>query len=92
MEDQRNGRKSFSAAAPTTQAVILAAGSSKRIALTLRNAGSVTVYLGKDATVTSASGYPLKVDEVMTDDNSSDAWWGITASGTGDIRMMEVTR
>lgn len=84
------GTKTFSTAAPTNAAAsILAANASRKTALIV-NAGSVTVYLGKDNTVTTSNGIPLAVGAAIEDDRSTDAWYGITASSTGDLRILEV--
>lgn len=84
-------RKSFGRAQPTVAATLIVSANPSRTSLTLRNAGSVTVYLGRDATVTATSGYPLEAGEIMEDTDSIDAYYGITASGTGDIRSIEVS-
>jgi hypothetical protein len=83
--------KAFTTAAPTTAATILLAANTERERALLMNNGSQTVYLGKDNTVTAANGLPLAAGASLEDDRTSDAWWGITASGTGDVRILEVT-
>lgn len=83
--------KIFSTAAPTNAAAsILAANDGRRSAL-FRNVGTVAVYLGKDNTVTTVNGFLLDVGDSFEDDRTTSAWWGITASGTGDIRIIEVS-
>lgn len=84
-------RKSFGSVQPTTAATLIVSANPGRTSLTLRNAGSVTVYLGRDAAVTTATGYPLEAGEVLEDTDSIDAYYGIAASGTGDIRSIEVS-
>jgi len=82
-------RRSFNAT-PTTTATRIVSARPGRIGLTMKNVGSVTVYIGPDSTVTTSTGFPLDEDEVMEDEGYTDEWWGITGSGTGDIRGFEV--
>jgi hypothetical protein len=85
-----SGSKTLADPAPDTTATELKAANANRKVIVLYNAGSPTVYLGKDNTVTSSTGLPLVEGASLTDEYSTDAWWGITASGTGDIRVIEV--
>jgi hypothetical protein len=81
---------STAAAAPTTAATLIIAASSRRT-LTLYNNGSVVVYIG-GATVTSSTGFPIAAGvELAIDDPTTNAIYGITASGTGDIRYLAIT-
>jgi hypothetical protein len=84
------GTSVFTTAAPTTSATLVLAANTSRKTATIYNNGSVTVYLGKDATVTTANGLPLPVGATLEDDSTTSAWYGITASGTGDLRIVEV--
>ena len=78
--------------APDSTADLLLAANADRIsAIIAVEAGSVTVYLGADSGVTSSPGFPLAAGETFTDRSSVDAWWGITASGTADVRVTETT-
>lgn len=83
------GTKTFTAPAPTTTAGSIVAASTRKQASIFNN-GSVTVYLGKDNTVTAANGYPLPAGASLDDDKTTDAWWGITASGAGDLRVLVI--
>ncbi len=83
-------KKHFSRVAPTTNAAKIVDPNPDRESLSLRNAGSVTVYLGKDTTLTAANGYPLETGDVLEDTASIDAWWAITAADTGDVAIIEV--
>jgi hypothetical protein len=76
------------AAAPTTAATLIVAANTSRKAVTLKNAGSVTVYLGASG-VTTAAGSPLLAGESFSTERTSAALYGITASGTGDVRVLE---
>jgi len=60
-----------------------------RKCILLKNNGSVTVYIGEDNTVTTLTGYPLEAGESIYI-YDTEAVYGITASGTGDIRYLEV--
>lgn len=88
---QNNGDKAFSTAAPGTTATLLLAANPARATAMLVNNGTATVFLGKDATVTTTTGIPLAAGASLVDDRSSDAWYGILATGTGDVRVLEVT-
>lgn len=75
--------------APTTSAMELVDANASRTSIVIQNAGTVRVYLGKDNTVSAASDIFLDPLDVL-DDDTTDAWWGKTASGTGDLRIVEV--
>lgn len=80
-----------SAAAPTSSAArVLAANTFRRLAL-LVNYGSVTVYLGGPG-VTTSNGIPVLANGGAYEDVTTvDDWYAVTASGTGDLRILEVT-
>lgn len=53
------------------------------------NNGAATVYLGDDG-VTTANGYPLAAGSHMSIDlDPSEALYGIVASGTVEVRVLE---
>lgn len=87
---QVKGTKTFGAHAVTNVAALLVAENLDRLTLSLVNNGKKTVYLGKDNTLTALNGTPLPPTGSVSDDNSNDAWWGITESGTSDVRSVEV--
>jgi hypothetical protein len=89
-DNEKKGRKTFAATSVGSTATKIVSGNAKRITLTLRNVGSADVYLGRDATVTTANGLLLKPAETLTDENSTDAWFGIVTSTPSDVRSMEV--
>ena len=87
----------------TTSAVSLIAANRRRISLIIHNLStSVTVYIGIDNTVTastaSTAGEALLPGERLTISFEGDtfqylyrgAFFGITASGTADVRVMEL--
>lgn len=84
------GSKTFSDPAPTTSAASVLAANPARIAALFYNNGAVTIYLGSTSGVTSSNGMPLLPGADLADNSSSDAWWAITGSGTGDLRIIEV--
>ena len=74
-----------------TTPVLLAAASQTRYAVTFVNLGPTnTIYLGRDSTVTIANGYPLPVGQSFTDTLSGDAWYGVAAVATCDVRVLAV--
>lgn len=88
---QGRGVKAFTQASPTTSATLLLAANNGRVKALLANAGSATVYLGKDNTVTPSTGLPLVAGAIYEDEASLDAWYGILAAGTGDVRIVEIS-
>lgn len=84
------GSKTFSDPAPTSTAASVLAANTSRKSCIIQNVGTVDVYLGKDNTVTTTNGLLLAAGQWITDETSTDAWWGITASGTADLRVCEV--
>lgn len=50
---------------------------------------AITVYLGKDNTVSSANGYVLKAGEAFSLDNFVGEVWAIAASGTPTVCILE---
>ena len=71
-------------------ATLLINGNRNRYVLYIVNEGASKVYLG-DVNVTSTTGMPLQSGSIWPDYDTKDAWYAITASGTADIRLMEVT-
>jgi hypothetical protein len=55
------------------------------------NNGSVTVYIGFTSSVTTSNGFPLAAGASMSFEfgYSGDALYGIVASGTADVRVLE---
>lgn len=82
--------KTLSTGAPTTTAGQIVAANTARNQVRIKNThASAIVYLGKDATVTAANGYPLAVGEELIDEISTDAWFAIMAAGTGAVHVIE---
>lgn len=59
--------------------------------LAVHNNGTATVYIGDEA-VTTANGFPLSAGASMSIevDSSADAIFGVAASGTIEVRVLEV--
>jgi hypothetical protein len=81
-----------------TTATPLAAARTGRTKIAFANNGGTTLYVG-DANVTTATGLPVAAgqtlfwesiysvfESVVTD---QDAWYGVVASGTCDVRVLE---
>lgn len=84
------GSKTFADPAPTTSAASVLAANASRKAAIFYNNGADTIYLGGSSGVTSSNGMPLVAGATLYDNVSTDAWWAIMASGTGDLRIIEV--
>lgn len=83
------GATAFTDPACDTSADLLLAANSSRKAAIIQNVGTVDVYVGPSG-VTTTSGLHLEPGASLTDTSSTSAWYGITASGTGDLRVCEV--
>lgn len=77
------------AKAPTTAAMLLVAGDSATSGVEITNQGTVTVYLG-GSDVTSSTGTPLFVNNRRRFKGVVNPIYGITASGTGALRITTV--
>lgn len=86
---EAGGAKTQSTAAPTTTPGSVLAANDDRQSCTIHNAGSQAVEVGTSS-VTYGTGLPLEPGQTLTDDSSTDAWWAVAASGTGDLRIIEV--
>jgi len=91
---------SVSAVSVTTTAVALIAANQDRSYLILDNqSATVTVFIGPAATLTAATGIALYAgDKMIWENNNPKDWsfyrgalYGITAAGTADVRVMELT-
>ena len=73
--------KAFSVVPMTDVAALITASNGGRGNVIIRNVGAETVYLGNSSSVTAANGFELRKDESLADDDSTDSWWGICATG-----------
>lgn len=73
----------------TTATAIPSSNATDRRSIILKNEGAVTVYLGGSA-VTSSTGFPLEAGDTLPLDLGNDIiLYGITASGSADVRTLE---
>lgn len=79
------------AVAPTTTATLLLAANANRVSALFTNNGAGTVYVGPTSAVTTATGHPVATGQPFSDNSTTSAWYGIMASGTGDVRVTEVS-
>jgi hypothetical protein len=71
--------------------ILLSAANSAYVARTFYNLGATnTIYLGRDNTVTTATGYPVPVNTSFTDTASTDDWYAIAGVASCDVRVVEV--
>lgn len=71
---------------------ILAANPDRKSYLIQNNNSSKDLYLGFSSSVTpSRYSAKLLAGAVIDGDDHKGAWWGITQSGTIDVRFMEIT-
>lgn len=66
----------------------------KRLSLIIEVVGANTIYIGQDTSVTTANGIQLVQNAILTEDSGSmrmycGDYYGITASGSSDIRYWE---
>ena len=82
--------KTFSAVTATTTAAAALVANTSRITAMIQNISATDCYLGKDNTLTTSNGILLAAGAALVDDDSTDAWWSRTASGTASLRIVEV--
>ena len=66
---------------------LIALNTSRRTVM-IRNIGSVDSYLGQ-AAVTTSTGFLLRPGETFIDEWTTQAWFGVTASGTATFSILE---
>ena len=85
---------SFGTVTVTNSATLIVAANTRRRNLTIVNtSGSQDVFIGPDDTITSSTGLPLYSFSTRDQDIIPEGWqgtvYGITASGTADVRYWE---
>lgn len=70
-------------------AELLAANPERKMAL-IRNVGKQTVHLGNNEQTATNAGFPLRANEIMRDDFTTNAWWGISHNKSAELRIIEV--
>lgn len=78
------------ATATSTSSTLLAANAS-RLAFAVKNYGAEVVFITLDGTDATTDDWPLGVGESYADDVTTSAITGITASGSVDVRVIEVS-
>lgn len=73
----------------TTAELVIAANTSRHFAEVKNLDTSITVYLGKDSSLTPANGHGLKAGESFGYDDYDGAIWAVAASGTPNISTIE---
>lgn len=86
----RGSKSTVAAVSVGTSATPIIASNAARKALYIVNNGTVPVYLGNSGVATT-TGLPLLAAGSVTDVVTTDAWYGIVASGTADVRVVEVS-
>ena len=86
------GTPTASRVQPTNTSGTALAANTGRIAALFQNVGTVDVYLypGGSATTTNGIVLPASTSVSFEDRLTTAAWHAITASGTGDLRIVEV--
>ena len=73
----------------TAATQILSAGTAGKQSVIAKNYSGERIFVGGTNAVTVASGYPVEVGDELPMDLAGLGLWGITASGTSDIRILE---
>ena len=73
----------------TTAEVVIAANPSRMFAEVTNTDASISVYLGKDSSVSSSTGHILKAGSSFGWENYSGPIWAIAASGTPTVSFLE---
>jgi hypothetical protein len=75
----------------------IVAANPQRLSLIVVNTGVPTVYIGQDASVTTANGVPVKTNGNLTEDSGGTKMYcgpiyGIASDSSSDVRYWERTR
>ena len=82
-----NSGSTYSVTITTTPTLIKGHDREPRVALSLSNVSSVTVYLGRDSNVTTSSGFPFEADEKRSETGYHGNVYGVVAAGTAEVRV-----
>jgi hypothetical protein len=84
---------SYGTVTVTNSATLIIADNTKRRNLSIVNHGTTDIFIGPDSSVTSSNGLPLYSGVTRDQDRIPEGWqgpvYGITASGTSDVRYWE---
>lgn len=73
-------------------AVRIVAYNAKRDSIRIFNNGSNAIYIGPANTVTALTGFPIPAGTQFVDDGGQLDWYGITSTGSSDVRVLETER
>lgn len=82
-------RCAHGAATVTTSATLVRSANAGRVCLTLINYGSVTIFWGKDSSVTVSSGIPILAGQSVEDREYTGDVYCIASSGSVNVRYKE---
>lgn len=85
---------SYTGVSVGSSATLIVPSNAYRLNLILRNNSSTVCYIGQDSNVTTATGMQINQNDALNDDGSGRRGylgeiWGITATGSADIRYWE---
>lgn len=78
----------YNQVAVSNTATLIKGANALRTSITIRNIGAVDEYIG-DASVTTSTGMLLHTNDVLIDDRSTAAWYGITSGSTTTTAWVE---
>ena len=81
----------------TTSATLITKDNPKRLSMIMYNASSTTVYIGQTVSLTTADGVAIVAGGSLSEDSGGErvylgAYYGISTTGTADIRYWERER
>ena len=84
---------SYNTVTVTATATQIIAGDSQRKGLIIHNNSSATVYVGPDASITTANAIPILANNTLIMSGFQEAYrgplYGIVATGTADVRYFD---
>lgn len=86
----RGNKRNFAITVGTTPTLVAAPNSARLAILIVNNSGS-TIYVGVGTDLTTSNGIPIAAGASYFDQDSVDSYYGVIASATGDLRVLEVS-
>jgi hypothetical protein len=89
---RKGGRTQTNVTVAADQPYLLIGAASTRKSVVFQNQGSVTVFIGPSTVAISGAtrGYALFAGASFTDDASDQDWWGIAASTSAIVNVIQV--
>lgn len=84
------GTATRSSVATAASATLLAANANRKAAYFYNNHATITAYISPTSPAVAATDIPLPPGASYVDDDTTGAWYVIPASGTSDVRVVEV--